>query len=105
MAETAKPPRSLKDVLAENASWRPPPWELADATALKALNNGTANADQQKRAMDYIMNTLCGINDWAYRPGAADGERDTTLALGRQFVGHMISKLLRVDLSKVRRNT
>jgi hypothetical protein len=96
--------KSTRDVLLENAPWRPPHWEHADATALKALSQGRASPEQQTRALAYIMRTLCGIDDWAYRPGAAEGERDTTLALGRQFVGHMISKLLKVDLSKVRRN-
>ena len=103
MAQPKPAPRP-RDVLLENAPWKPPHWELADATALKQLAAGAASPEQQKRALGYIMNTLCSINDWAYRPGGEDGERDTHLALGRQFVGHMISKLLRIDFSKVRRN-
>lgn len=80
----------------------PPPWELADATALKKLALGQADPEQQKRALKYIVETLCGINDWPYRPG--ENDRDTNIGLGRQWVGHQISKMLRVDLSKVRRN-
>ena len=101
MAEKAK--RTPAEVLLDNAPWKPPHWDLADATALRQLAAGAATPDQQKRALGYIMNTLCGINDWAYRPG--EGDRDTNIGLGRQFVGHMISKLLKVDLSKVRRDT
>ena len=97
------PKRSAAEVLLDNAPWKPPPWDLADANAIRALEKGTANPDQQKRALRYITSILCGLDDWPYRPGESD--RDTNIALGRQFVGHMILKFLRIDLSKVRRDT
>ena len=103
MAEP-RPKRSHQDVLNDNAPWRPPHWELADATALKQLHAGTASPEMQKRALAYILDGLCGIQDWPYRPGGEEGARDTSIALGRQFVGHQILKLIKIDLSKVRRN-
>lgn len=94
--------RTASEVLLDNAPWKPPHWDIADATAIRNLYAGTATPEQQKRAIGYITNTLCGLEDWPYRPGESD--RDTNIALGRQFVGHMILKFLRVDLSKVRRD-
>ena len=87
----------------ENATWKPPHWDPADVGAVKAVAEGRASPEQQKRAMAYIVNTICGIHDWAYRPGLND--RDTNIGLGRQFVGHMISKMCRIDPTKVRRST
>lgn len=77
-------------------------WDLADASAVKALNAGTADAVQQKRAVEWLLKKACALPDWAYQPGAND--RDTNVALGRQFVGHLFMKLVRVDLSKVERH-
>ena len=91
--------RNLQEVLADNAPWRPAKWEKADATALKQLHAGTAGPEMQKRALAFILDSLCGIQDWPYRPG--EGDRDTNIALGRQMVGHQILKLIKIDLSKV----
>ena len=103
MAEP-KPKRPTADVLLDNAPWKPAHWEIADATALKQVYAGTASPEMQKRAMAYILDSLCGIQDWPFRPGGEDGARDTMIALGRQYVGHGILKLVKIDLSKVRRN-
>ena len=83
------------------ATWYPPAWELADATAIKALYAGTASGEEQKRAIEWILKGACAMQDWPYRPGASD--RDTNIGLGRQFVGHQIAKLINVDLAQVRR--
>ena len=103
MAETPKgEARRPRDPALENATWKPPHWELADVTAVKACAEGRASPEQQKRAMAYIVNVLAVINDWPYRPGMND--RDTNIGLGRQFVGHMISKMCRINLANVRRS-
>lgn len=78
-------------------------WEMADASAIKALHDGTADAQQQKRALDWILKKACGLPEWAYQPGPDD--RDTNVALGRQFVGHLIMKLVRVNLAAVKRRS
>ena len=75
-------------------------WELADASAIKALQSGTATPDQQKRGLEWILKKACALPEWPYVPGDAD---QTHMHLGRHLVGHMIMKLLQVDLAKLRR--
>jgi hypothetical protein len=76
---------------APHAPYRPPPYDLADVHAVRAVAAGTADADQQRRAVRWIVEKAAGKYDWAYRP---ESERDTCIALGRQFVGDQIVKLL-----------
>lgn len=76
-------------------------WELADASAIKALMAGTADATQQKRALDWILKKACALPEWAYQPG--ENDRDTNIALGRQFVGHLIMKLVHINLAAMPR--
>jgi hypothetical protein len=59
--------------------------------AIKALATGTANAGQQKRALDWIITKACGTYDMSFRPGA-DGERETAFAEGKRHVGLQIVK-------------
>ena len=80
----------------------PVPYEIADATAMKALSGGTASPEQQLRALAWIQRRACGLPDWPYRPGAND--RDTLIALGRQFVGHQIQHLITAPTAAMRRN-
>ena len=90
-------PRKTK-VLEEHAPWQRPEVDPADAAALQSLQKGAASAEQQKRALQCIIHKLCATYDFAYRPGP-DGERDTILALGRQFVGQQIIALLNAKIS------
>lgn len=102
--EPARPARKPKQqVLDEHAPWVTPAYELADATAIKALAAGTADIEQQKRALAWIINKGAGTYDMSYRPGY-EGQRDTDFALGRAFVGQQIVKLINVPLSLMRRN-
>lgn len=90
----ARPTKTLLERVAND-------WELADASAIKALLGGTADAIQQKRGMDWILKKACGLPEWPYQPGSDD--RDTNIALGRQLVGHLIMKLAHVNLAAVKR--
>lgn len=72
-------------------SWMPPSRDLADIMALKAFAAGTANAEQQKRAYDYILLELSSTNKWPYDH---ESERDTHIAMGRQYVGQWILKFV-----------
>lgn len=90
-------------VLAENAAWLPPPFALADASAIQAVAKGTADPEQQRRAMRYIVETLAGTYDPSYRPGGEEGRRETDFAEGRRFVGLRVVALTRADLAKLRR--
>ena len=66
--------------------------------AVQAVANGNASADQQKRAIAWIVGTLCGTYDLAFRPDDHGGSRDTDFALGKAFVGQQIVKLLKLHL-------
>jgi len=61
-----------------------------DVEALRALARGTATADQQKHALDYIIYTMCETYGNNYR---AD-DRDTYVAIGKELVGQNLIYLL-----------
>ena len=84
-------------------SWIPAPWELADASAIQAMANGTANPEQQKRALKWIIEAAAGTYEMSYRPGGEDGRRDTDFAEGRRMVGNQIVKLIKANLAAMRR--
>jgi hypothetical protein len=75
-------------------------WEVPDAAAIQALDRGDATADQQRRALDWIINKAAGYYDLSYRPGGEEGRRDTDFAEGRRFVGGQIVKLSKLNLAK-----
>lgn len=85
-----------------NQAWMPAEWELADASAIQGLANGTASPDQQKRALKWIIEQAASLYDMSYRPGE-DGRRDTDFAEGRRFVGSQVVKLIKADLAAMRR--
>ncbi len=72
----------------------------ADVAALQAMRRGKATADQQMRAMDYIVGTISDRNGMSFRPGS-DGDRDTAFAEGRRFVGNQIVKLTNLSLQNI----
>jgi hypothetical protein len=74
-------------------------YELPDIEALQALNAGTADAHQQKRALKWIIENACATYGWAFK----DDERETNIALGRQFSGQQIVGALKLKLSDLRR--
>ncbi len=76
----------------------PAPFNVNDVTAVQALAAGTANDGQQKHALDWILRKACGLSEWPYR----DSERETCIALGRQFVGQQIMGVVRVNVSALR---
>lgn len=71
----------------------PVPFDAADRNALKALRDGIATEDQQRRALGWIM-FACGDHDLPWRPGGAEGARASDLMAGRMFVGLQIRRLL-----------
>ena len=72
----------------------------ADAAALQAMRRGEATPDQQLRALEYIVETICDRNGMSFRPGP-EGARDTDFAEGRRFVGNQIVKLTNMPLNKI----
>lgn len=74
--------------------WKPAGYVLADVEALQALHAGTASEGQQRRALDWIIKDAAETYEQAFRSDADGGERDTSFALGRAFVGQQIVKLV-----------
>lgn len=74
-----------------------PKWELADASALQALERGAADAAQQKRALNWIIEKSCATYDFCDKP---DNERLSAIFDGRRFCGLQIVKLIKLNLSK-----
>lgn len=82
------------------AAWAPARHELPDAAAIKALQSGTATADQQQRALKWIIEEACRTYDLSFRPQSS---RETDFAEGRRFVGLEIVKLLNIPAEAYRR--
>lgn len=97
--EQRKPARQAA---ADNAPWLPAAYELADAAAIQALVRGDATADQQRRAVAWLVN-CSGYYDLSFRPGDG-GDRETAFAEGKRFVGAQMVKLSKLALSKLRDN-
>lgn len=84
---------------AQPAIKKPPPyfrcdWDVADASALQALAAGTADATQQKRALDFVIRQGAATYDQSFQPGMPDA---TSFMEGRRFVGTKIVELLQVS--------
>ena len=93
--------RQTRASIQQNAPWLPCSWDIADVAAIQALQRGDASADQQRRALAWIINSACATYDLSYRPGGQDGDRDTAFALGRAFVGQQIVKVMKLALTKL----
>lgn len=76
-----------------------PRYTESDVVALQALNAGEANAEQQKRALKWIIENACAMYEWPF----LDQERQTNIQHGRQLAGHQIVGMLKLKLSELRR--
>lgn len=85
-------PKPAKRFLLPNA-FEPPACDEPTQMALQALQAGVASAGQQRMALVWIVEQAARTNDWPYSNGA-DGDRETCILLGRQFVGKQIVKQL-----------
>lgn len=74
----------------------------ADVAAVQAMKRGEATADQQVRAMEFIVGTISDRNGMSYRPGGLEGDRDSAFAEGKRFVANQIVKLTNLPLSKIK---
>lgn len=79
--------------------WKPTDWDLADAAAIQALVRGDASHEQQRRAIDFIINGVACTYDLSYRPGS---DRDTAFAEGKRFVGLQLVKAINLNLAAIR---
>ena len=85
-------------ILAANSPILPPPRSQEVAWSLKGLSAGDADSGQQGLALRWIIHQLCGTYDFPYRP---DSERDTNIALGKQFVGQQIVALINMTPEQI----
>ncbi len=79
----------------------PPPYDLADVSAVQALATGTASADQQIRVLKWLIDWAAGTYEFNYYPS----DRDTAFALGRAFVGQQLVKLTKLSVSDLKRQS
>ncbi len=80
--------------------WAPPPTlKLAHVAAIKALFAGTATAEQQRVAMVFLVEDICGFSDEPFCPGE-DGRRSTDYALGKRRVATVLNSIRNADIKK-----
>lgn len=77
--------------------WRPSPYDDADHRAFQALRDGTASAEQQQRALGWLI-FASGCKIPPYVPGDG-GDRDTAFGLGKQLVGWQVMWFLEHPVS------
>ena len=77
----------------------PAEYALADATAIQAMATGSADPDQQVRALKWIVEQASGMYQFHYY----ERSEDTAFALGRAFVGQQVAKMTKLNLSALRR--
>lgn len=97
------PTKPKSQALDEHAPWKPAKFTDADAAAFQALSRGSATAAQQKQALAWLIEKACLTYDLSYRPGGAEGDRDTVMAEGRRSVGLQVVKLLNIKIGQLRR--
>jgi hypothetical protein len=82
--------------------WAPPPdISLQDVAALKALQRGNASEQQQRHALQFIVNRACGTYEMTFCPGE-DGRRASDFAEGKRRVGLLLVGLLAADIKRFR---
>lgn len=81
--------------------YHPAEYDLADIMAIKALAVGEASPEQQKRAMQWLVEIVCGTYDLSYKP---DSDRNTAFAEGKRFIGLQIVKAVRLNTEIIRRS-
>ena len=94
--------KPTRQALEEHVPWLPAKYELADVTAIQALSRGEADKHQQGLVMKWLIENAAMTYELSYRGG--DGDRDTAFAEGRRFVGLQIVKMLKLNVSTLRRN-
>lgn len=87
-------------------AWLPAAYAAADLEAVQACSQGIANEHQQKRAIDWLINSVSGTYELSFRSDADGGERETAFAEGRRFVGMQVVKAVNLspqNIAKLRK--
>lgn len=93
--------KTTRESIDDHAPWKPAKWDISIAGAIQGLARGDCDPHQQRNALKWIVEELCGYYDISYRPGQS-GERDTAFAEGKRFVGAQIVKMTKVNIAKLR---
>lgn len=98
-----KPAAKRPDGAPHNQPWLPARYEPADVSAIQALVRGDADDGQQKRAIAYIINNLCGTYDVSFHPGGTDAQRNTDFSEGKRWIGLQLVKFTKLNISALTR--
>ncbi len=74
--------------------WLPADYRYADVMAIQAVAAGVADEGQQRRAINWIINSAAQMYEEPFRSDADGGTRDTDYALGKAKVGREVVKLI-----------
>ena len=80
--------------------FHPVPFDKASVHALRSMSHGTASADQQIRALEFIVKELCETDGLSFRPSELGGSNDTAFAEGKRFVGLQLRKFIMMPLDE-----
>ncbi len=78
-------------------AWLPAEYTVQQARAIKAVAQGNASDREQRLAMDWLVTQACGTYEQSFRSDGEGGDRETTFAEGRRFVGLQLVKLANMD--------
>ena len=95
----------MSKVIKQHAGLKTAPFEPPDAAAVQAVFDGRADAEQQKRAMRWILDGPCRIHEVSFDP---NNSRLSDFNEGCRFVGKQIAEVLRTNIpeliERLRRN-
>lgn len=77
-------------------------YDIPTVSAVQALSQGAATPDQQKQILNWIINHAAGTYNTSFQ---VEGDRETTFAEGRRFVGLQLVKLLHLSTNALRKAT
>lgn len=79
---------------------QPAKYHLADLSAVQALAAGKATAEQQKRALRWIVEDVCLTYDLGWHP---EGAHAASFVAGRRFAGLQIVKAATINVAALRK--
>lgn len=91
------PPRNQKPWLTDPRAIRPP--SLPAIVALKAVAQGTASEDQQRRFIAWLVNDVCGYGQCMAYFGE-DSAQKSYLAMGRHRVAEILKTYIETPIQK-----
>lgn len=62
--------------------------------AVRAFHEGKASESQQIIVRDWLLHSVCRVDDMSFRPGGDDGRRASDFAEGKRYVANQYRKML-----------